>query len=536
MSSTVYHARAGPYMIYAGGSRLTRLTSIVIHERLIGHVSRCMAGRWGICIDISEPPLRLISTHLPHSGLGSDAFTDALEEVEYILATAPNSSEILWGVDASAQLAQSVHEPSSSAWSVGPVPLVDLPCHQAERSEQLAALLYTHGLIANNTWTEPNAVTHVPWAFTPPRMIDYLISRRFHHPTRVCDLPAGSISDHRPLSSTVLLPTSDSIQQQRNQKKKRAWLPPHWTPLKSGQFKARACVVWDDSSSLDAFCRDLLPLAASSSAPTARTLHRMADSNLLRAYLQQPAGSPAARSALRKLQQHRRRHTQQHQTLQIQRALEAGGGKWQRKHSRSTVLPPLTAGPIQAQPVSLHAAFWQGIHASSAAITELQNLQQSLLTEPRGFSPEELHLAYHHGDARALLELLRTFNPTTAAGKDGLPLAVFFALPLNLLDSLATTFRQIMEAQRAYPQEWKHPCVRLLPKKINPTSPAEYRPISVNSIIQRLHSKWLYSIVKPIISQYTCSVRQLAGINGGCSMRLTALRLLWIAHTCMGGL
>ena len=524
----VHHAVCGYHTVFAGGCRLARMTAVAIHESLVGAVSNAQAGSWSLCVDLASPPMRLLSSHLPHSGLGPDAYAEALYEAQTYVDTCPEGAELLWGLDANTQVMPFSADATGivSSWSVGPIAHVYLPPHQYERSEQFMSLLQSHCLIANNTWSAPDQPTHVPWAFTPARAIDFMVSRRGFHPTFVSDIPAGSISDHRPLISTVHLGEgSGKTKQQKRGRTYQFRIPAGWTPLRAGQFKARARSVWNESTCLSSFLEDLLPLASSSAAPSQRTLRRDEDSRLLRALLLTSPGTTASRLALRQLQQHRRRHSQIHKAEQINRALSAGGGQWQKRNRTSQRQPILSSLPFKALDIQEHASFWQGIHSSSSPT--LPQFQQMVRDAPRGFSPQELQTAFQLGDAKALCDLLRTFNPGTATGQDGLSVAVFLALPLHILDELAVCFRRIMEGRVSYPQVWRKPLVRLLPKTVAPSSPSEYRPISVNNIAQRLYSKWVYQLVKNIAANYPSQVRQLAAVNGNCAQNLTALKLLW---------
>ena len=153
----------------------------------------------------------------------------------------------------------------------------------------------------------------------------------------------------------------------------------------------------------------------------------------------------------------------------------------------------------------------QAPHVLSVAYTRLfrMNLEGSML--------QSWQWLFQSGDAQGLQGLLRSFSQSTAPGNDGLPVAVFLSFPLNLLDAMATSFRRVVEGQLQYPSAWREPCVRLLPKTVQAIAPSDFRPISVNSIGQRLYSKWIYNITKQVTVTHPSKIRQLAAAGGACA-------------------
>ena len=323
-------------------------------------------------------------------------------------------------------------------------------------------------LIANNTWTQPSEVTHVPWGFAAPRAIDYMTHKLARYPTYVYDIPAGTISDHRPLFSQVQVP----MYQRQLKKMKRLQyhqrISPQWVAMAEGQFKARARGLWAQSASIDHFFAQLFPLARSSAAPSVRTQRREGDSRLLQAFLSQPAGTQEAWLALRRLQKYRKSQTAAHKNRQVEQALSAGGGQWKKRNRGATSMPPLCAGQAYVPDMSIHASFWQTLHTSTSP--DIDRLLTSIVSEPRGFNEREVLAAWAAGDAQCLHGLLRDFNRSTASGSDGLPVAVLAALPLNLLDAMATSFRCILEGRAPYPSSWRQPIVSLLAKVLQTTN------------------------------------------------------------------
>ena len=102
----------------------------------------------------------------------------------------------------------------------------------------------------------------------------------------------------------------------------------------------------------------------------------------------------------------------------------------------------------------------------------------------------------HHLNSRTIYHLL-TKNCPAGTGSDGLPQWYLQLIAPAISTPLSIIFNNCIN-QSYFPSQWKSSIIHPIPKTKHPTSPNEFRPISVTPILSRLLEKF-------IVKQHICS-------------------------------
>jgi hypothetical protein len=102
------------------------------------------------------------------------------------------------------------------------------------------------------------------------------------------------------------------------------------------------------------------------------------------------------------------------------------------------------------------------------------------------FTPEEVVAA------------MKSMKSTSSPGPDGLP-ALFYQTYWHLIGSEVTHFVLQVFNHGRDPSVINHTFITLIPKINNPTSPSDYRPISLCNVILKIITKTIANRIKKVL-------------------------------------
>ena len=116
---------------------------------------------------------------------------------------------------------------------------------------------------------------------------------------------------------------------------------------------------------------------------------------------------------------------------------------------------------------------------------------------PVTFPPIELEPEWQC-DPQFIIDQLQKLPVNKAPGSDGITVRMLKETSHQIAPSLASLFNRCL-AEGIYPTQWKHAIITPVPKMGNSMDPADYRPISLLSIISKIFERHLWYLLLPYV-------------------------------------
>jgi len=110
-----------------------------------------------------------------------------------------------------------------------------------------------------------------------------------------------------------------------------------------------------------------------------------------------------------------------------------------------------------------------------------------------------------------MLSLISSLDTSKSTGADGVSAKMLKSTAPFIAKSLTKLFNKSLRSGK-FPSDWKVARVVPIPKGGDPESPANYRPISILSILSKLLEKHLHDLLSHHLNNFFAIVRTPMGL------------------------
>eukprot|EP00971_Amphidinium_carterae_P327206 6458404-Amphidinium_carterae.2 len=344
-------------------------------------------------------------------------------------------------------------------------------------------------------------------------------------PWERADEGARTHSDHYPLMLEMHSPVHER-RASRGQRLKRTWAP---QCIRSFRGQINAAFRQDPPQDMEEITLRLTHAALQHAQPTPRQMARDTECSILRA-IHETTDERLRRQCREDLRKHRQGLQRAKEEQQMAQLLLHGGGRVKPEIVKSAEnRGGLRKAFTKTVTMRAHEDFWSEVYAvpeqHHEEAAQWQSWFDTYVLQPAEFACEDLFAPYTTVEAlRQEISQMRD----SAAGSDGMPRALLKALSKEALELIGQMFQDILMRRRSYPREWKQVAVRLIPKVPSPHFAAQFRPISVGVVLERLFGRVTLQLLRATsdmmwtLHQYARPGQQ--GPMGIATMRLQANR------------